>query len=107
MAYTRAAEPRLTVPAESRELVLAVPGSPAGSAVRDVVMQGLGNVTARVLESEGDVVLCLESAPQPLALFATAIIGDNPAYADAAFKVMTRTDVNWSSSRLAETQAIG
>src|SRR5437660_431251 len=60
-------------------------------------------IPSTLLETDGDIVLCHESAGVPLQGIA-GLLAANPArYAEVAGQVVTRTDVAWSFLELSQT----
>jgi hypothetical protein len=53
-----------------------------------------------VVEAEEDILVCQEAACYALEHVADALGGDPATRADLAQRVLTRTDVTWSSSHL-------
>jgi serine/threonine protein kinase len=88
--------PRLSVSQHGRRLVVAVPSSPAGAAVRDELKRIVQHLPMTVLESEGDIILCQESGPLLLPQVAAQLIANDAGHVDTAHRVLTRVDVAWS-----------
>ena len=92
-----AAAPRLSVAAESRHLVALLPPGPAGTTLAELVKEVHAGSPAALSASEGDVIFCQLSNPLPLAVVAGLLLGTRGSYVEAAQKVHTRIDVNWTS----------
>jgi hypothetical protein len=94
--YYRAAIPRLEPPAGWQHLVLAAPKSAAGAALADLVARTLPTLPLTEVRSQEELVICVEAAHVSWTKAAAAITGGEPAYAEAAQRIMTRTDVAWT-----------
>ena len=53
-------------------------------------------IPSMLLETDGDIILCHESAGVPLQVMAQAVASNPDRYAEVAAQVITRTDVAWS-----------
>src|SRR5262249_1181889 len=73
-AHLQAATPKLASSEGWRHLVAALPASPAGAALKDLIHQIQPDVPATLLDSEGDVMLCCEAAHLPLQQLAAGVI---------------------------------
>lgn len=89
--------PKQEAPGNYQHLVLALPSSPEGAILRELLASALEEMPHTVLTSEDDIVLCHEVAGLPLRQVAELLLGDEAALAGAACHVLTRNDVTWSS----------
>lgn len=96
-SQVRAARPVLAEAAEQQQLVLAVPDSPAGAEVRQLLAESFPDEPLSVVDSDGDVVVCYEAARLSLSRVAAALFGNPAAHAELARRVLTRLDVPWES----------
>jgi hypothetical protein len=94
--HVQEAVPRLSVSQHGRRLVVAVPSSPAGAAVRDELKRIVQHLPVSVLDSDGDIILCQESSPLQLPQVAAQLIANDAGHVDTAHRVLTRVDVAWS-----------
>jgi serine/threonine protein kinase len=97
LTEVQAALPRLNVADAWHHLLVAVPRSPGGAALRDLTAQTLSGIPHTLLDSDDDVVLCLEAAHLPVAELAAALLGPTAGYAELAEQVRTRVDIPWSA----------
>src|SRR5262249_22105355 len=93
LACITSAQPKLDVPNGCQHLVLALPSSPEGTILRQLLGPALEEVPNTFLASEGDIVLCHEVAHLPLQQVAEILLGDDAPLADAAGRVLTRNDI--------------
>jgi hypothetical protein len=101
LAYIASVSPNRDLPKGWQHLVVALPNSPAGTTVRQLLEPALAEVPNSFLESEGEIVLCHEVANLPLQETAELLIGSDLPLADAARQMLTRNDVAWSALDLA------
>jgi hypothetical protein len=94
--HVKAALPRLTAPGGWQHLLLTLPRTPAGNRLHELIDR-VSDLEVTVLESPDDIVFCQEAAHLPLRHVAAALVGDEPHCAELAQKVLTRTDVAWST----------
>jgi hypothetical protein len=101
LAYIASVAPNRDLPKGWQHLVVALPNSPAGTTVRQLLEPALAEAPNTVLESEGEIVLCYEVANLPLQQTAELFIGPEQSLADAARQMLTRNDIAWSTLALA------
>ena len=88
--------PHKQVPRGWQHLLLALPNSPEGARLRELLGPVLADVPHTVLDSDGDIVLCHEAADLPLPQMAEILLGDAALPTDAACHVLTRHDIAWA-----------
>ena len=93
--HLQAAVPRLADPAAPKHLVAALPPGPAGEWLKDRLSESFPDLPITLVPSEGDVTICVEAAPLPLARVAASLVQDHPSAVEVARQVLTRTDVAW------------
>ena len=106
LAYVASVLPHPEVPKGWQHLVVALPDSAAGAALRELLVPALAELPNTVVDSEGDIVLCHEAADLPLEQMAAILVGDEVPYADAAHHVLTRTDIPWVPLSLSKTASM-
>jgi hypothetical protein len=87
--------PTFPISGNGSHCVVVVPQTEAGATIREMLEKSLTPPPAMALESEGDVIVCIEKAHLPVYQIAASVIGNDPAYLDIAKQVLTRVDVNW------------
>jgi hypothetical protein len=88
--------PHKQVPRGWQHLLLALPNSPEGARLRQLLGPVLADVPNTVLDSDDDIVLCHEAAQLPLQQMAEILLGDAAIPTDAASHVLTRHDIVWA-----------
>ena len=101
LAYIAPVTPNRDLPKGWQHLVVALPNSPAGTTVRQLLEPALAEAPNTFLESEGEIVLCYEVANLPLQQTAELFIGPEGPLADAVRQMLTRNDIAWSTLALA------
>jgi serine/threonine protein kinase len=95
-AHIIAARPAAAVPDQPQLLLIALPTSRAGDALRERVLRMSGGGNVQVTASAGDILICHEtSRVQPL----PSLIGlseNSVSWGPLAARVSTRTDVAWA-----------
>jgi serine/threonine protein kinase len=99
-AQFHAAAPRLEVTEPQESFTVAVPSSPAGETIRDLVVGAVSPSPVTTVASEGDVVLCRELTNLSLVAAASGMLGSLSVYADHARVVMTPVVVDWNQFQL-------
>jgi hypothetical protein len=87
--------PYMIVPAAKQQVVLVLPKSEAGRALRETLTASAAEIETAVLNSDDDVILCHETAGVDLQEMAGILSGDPDRYLDAAAQVVSRVDVPW------------
>jgi hypothetical protein len=107
LACVASVSPHQEIPKGWQHLVVALPKSPAGVELRELLAPALAEVPNTVLDSECDIVLCHEVAHLPLQQMAEILIGDEAPFAESACHMLTRTDIPWSPLSLGKTASMG
>ena len=87
--------PSMDVPRQLRHFVLAVPTSQAGAKIREALSGVTGEIATAILDSDGDLIFCHETAGLAVGEMLSILIGDKSRYVEAAGQVASRNDVAW------------
>ncbi|HMF14295.1 MAG TPA: hypothetical protein VKE94_18390, partial [Gemmataceae bacterium] len=92
------AQPVAALPDRPRILLLGVPSSRAGDALRERACRSAASVPTMIVESSGDLVVCHELANVPPSEALPAPADASVTWASVAARVCTRTDVAWTGT---------
>jgi serine/threonine protein kinase len=79
-----------------RHVLLAVPDSLPGDLLRDLVVGLHPECAITSVESDGDVIICLEAANLHCGHTANSLLGDRTPPREILDRLQTRTDVDWT-----------
>jgi hypothetical protein len=100
--YITLAEPKLCTLGGWKHLLLALPDSPTGKELHEMINACVPDVPTTLLYSENDLLLCFEVANLAIDEIMDALTGQEPRYARLAQRVLTRIDIPWSVPCLEE-----
>jgi hypothetical protein len=95
-ALLAAARPKLMAAGGEQRMLLVLPEGSSETSLRESIGAQFGQQPNVVFDSDRDAAICYESQGLPLARVAAAIIDHRPEYAQAAQRLHTRTDVEWT-----------
>ncbi|HEV3116241.1 MAG TPA: tubulin-like doman-containing protein, partial [Gemmataceae bacterium] len=98
-----ATAPRLDLPGAQRQLIIGLPKSTAGTALHEILDPASFTVPSTLLDTDGDILFCAESAALPIDQTAEFLVHDPERYREVVAQVTTRKDVPWSFLELSET----
>jgi len=95
-ALLEAATPPLLQSGGAKRLLLVCPEGSDDASLQEAFVHHVEETPSVVHDSDGDMVLCYEAEQLPLATVAASLICNRSDYAQAATRLHTRIDVQWT-----------